>query len=149
MHSTKCLDRFQLHQNKIRHEEVGPESLLKSFPAEGNRNGLLPLHAEPLLLQHVGKQHLIDRLQQARSQISVKIKSGLHDDRSDFVLLHSRIMACLALLARARLRQTEGISRKERKERQGVTYLGKIGMLVDLSELAVRDFVSVSSKDRC
>jgi hypothetical protein len=74
-------DRLQLDDQATIHEQIDPKALLEAHSVEFERNGLLTLDLQSTPFEHARKNDLIDGLEQSRSQPTVQMKAGIHNDR--------------------------------------------------------------------
>ena len=63
MHSGKLLNRLDLDDDALFHNQIGPESFLKKFSPEANWDGHLPGHSKPVLAQGIRQNNFINRFQ--------------------------------------------------------------------------------------
>ncbi len=77
----QLLDGFELnHQDSIDHQ-VRPKSFVQAESIKFNRHGLLARDRPTAILQPLGQNRLVNRLEQPRPQVAVQMKGGVNDDR--------------------------------------------------------------------
>lgn len=77
-----CLDRLDLHDDKVLHDQACPESHLNPCVVMHDGNRRLSDYAQSSGFQVVGQHRFLGRLQQARPEARVKPKGRIHPSAS-------------------------------------------------------------------
>ena len=93
-------DRLNFQKNQILDDQIGPKPFFKVFSLKMDGNRALALNSQTLLTKHVGKKHLINRLQQPRPQLNMQSERFIHHNLRNLIFPHYPIFASFAFFAR-------------------------------------------------
>ncbi len=85
MDGSVALDRFDLNDQPILDNQVGPKCVRNHDAVQRDRDGLLSLNTQSGALQIGSQEHFINRLEQPRPKPLMDLKSGI--DRETCELL--------------------------------------------------------------
>lgn len=93
MHRCKPLDGFQLDDDPSFDQKVGAKSLVERDSVIHEADESLPFDEKTTTLERTGKQHLVDRLEKPRPQVTMNSHRRIDDRAGDLIELR-RFLVC-------------------------------------------------------